>query len=477
MKKTLLILPLFLMALSFSGCSREKTNGKAAGNGIEYPSVPRMELPAEENAYPVWTNAMLFAKPSPDEVDLGRAILAASALKTNLAFFANAPSRGRKPCADLLNSNMTKVADCPLLLEWLKSRKEVLEQIDKGLALGKIQYPQMTISNAVDILHISGFMALYKLKKINGRYLAECGDYSGAINQFCDVYKMADMMATGHGTGVACMIRNGLIAGGYVSGLEWLSRKNAQNASLLREILGRMAVPDPFDPVLAQSFQSEASLFTLQTFEHIAEQKIYCNKIYPTRLYSLLDPEETATLSQAIFTQAATNACRPWVERNCTLINELNRRLECANVPKIVKTTLVQSILFATVHANKKETIELWKPLKISARREPNVFGLLLLKSSMDFTESAHQRSVKLRCEINLLRASIALMIIKAETGSYPDTLDEAVKKGILSELPVDFFSGNPLLYSSERRCLWSIGSDEVDNGGDKKADIFFQLP
>ena len=486
MKMTLLILPLFLMAMSFSGCSREKTNGKTAGKGIEYPAVPRTELPPGENAYPVWTNAMLFAKPPSNDEALGFAFRAMSSFKTNLAVTTRPSGREVKRRAVFKNTSvtnvavrplLTKVADSPVLVKWLKSQQPVLEQIDKGLSLGKIQYPPMTISNAFDILHVSGFMALVNLKKVNGRYLAECGNYTGAINQFCDIYKMADMMATGHGTGVACMIRNGLIAGGYVSGLEWLSRQNAQNASLLREILSRMPAPDPCDSMLVQGFQSEASLFTLQTFEHIAEQKIYCNKIYPTRLYSLLDPEETATLAQTIFTQAATNACRPWVERNCTLINELNRRLECANVPKIVKTTLVQSILFATVHANKKETIELWKPLKISARREPNVFGLLLLKSSMDFTESAHKQSVAMRCKINLLRASVALMIIKAETGSYPDTLDETAKKGILSGVPSDLFSGKPLLYSSERRCLWSIGSDEVDNGGDKKADIIFQLP
>jgi len=414
------------------------------------------------------------------------AFRAMSSFKTNLVTNTRPSGRAAKPRAVFANTNMTKVAahpiltkvaDSPVLVEWLKSQQPVLEQIDKGLALGKIQYPPMTISNAVDILQISGFMALYHLKKVNGRHQAECGDHLGAINQFCDIYKMADMMATGHGTSFACLIRNGLISSGYVDGLEWLARQNEHNPSALRDILSRMPAPDSRDLALAKGFRDEASLFTRQSFEQIAEQKIYCNNIYPNRIYCVLDPEETATLAQAIFTQAETNACRPWVERNCTLINELNRRLECANVPKIVKDTLAQSIIFATVHANKKETIELWKPLKISARQEPNVFGLLLLKSSMDFTESAHERSVKLRCQINLLRAAIALMIIKAETGNYPDTLDEAVKKGLLSELPIDFFSDKPLLYSAEHRCIWSIGSDGRSNGGESKTDVIFLLP
>jgi len=482
------LVALSLLLCCALGCSRGKASSALSGKGIEYPSVPRVELPAEENAYHVWTNAMLSAKPPSSDEELGFAFRAMISFKTNSTVTPRPPSRPAKPRAVFANTNMTKVverplltkvADSPRLVEWLRNQKPVLEQIDKGLALGKIQYPPMTISNAVDILQISGFMALYHLKKVNGRYLAECGDHSEAINHFCDIYKMSDMMATGHGTAFACLIRNGLISSGYVDGLEWLSRQNEHNASALRAIISRMPAPDSCDPALAKGFRDEASLFTLPTFKQIAEQKIYSNPLVPSRLYSVLDPEETAMLAQAIFTQAETNACRPWVERKCTLVNELNLRLDCANVPKTVKTALAQPIIYATHYANKKDkdTIELWKTLKIAARKEPNVFGLLLLKSSMDFTKSVHERSVKLRCQINLLRAAIALMIIKAETGNYPDTLDEVVKKGLLSELPIDFFSGKPLLYAPEHLCIWSIGSDGINNGGESKTDVIFLLP
>ena len=479
---------LVFLVFNLFGCSRGKPSYALSGKGIEYPSVPRVELPPEENAFTIWTNAMLSAEPPSGDEELRTALLMACSLKTNLVTNTKPVSRSTYRRAVFANTNitkvverprLTKVADSPRLVEWLKSQKPVLEQIDKGVVLGKIQYPPMTISNSLDTLQITGFMSLVHLKKVNGRYLAECGDYSNAINQFCDIFKMADMMATGHGTALAFLIRNGIIASDYVYGLEWLSRENAQNASLLRQILSRIPAPAPCVPALVQGYQNEASLFTLQTFKNIAEEKIYYNAIYPKRLYCLLDPDETAALAQAIFTQAATNACRPWIERNSTLIDQLNQRLEHANVPKPVKTALAQSILFATFHANKKDkdTIELWKTLKYSARREPNVFGLLLLKSSMAFTKSVHERSVKLQCELNLLRAAVALMIIKAETGTYPDTLDETVKKGLLPELPIDFFSGKPLLYAPEHLCIWSIGSDGRSNGGESKTDVIFLLP
>ena len=195
MKKTLLILPLFLMALSFSGCSRDNANETSADTELGNPPVLRTELPPRENAYPVWTNAMPLAKPQSKDADLRNAFRAASQFKTNLAEYADFRMPKGKPYTGLLSSNMTKVADCPILLEWLKSRKAVLDQIDAGLALGKMQYPSMALSNATDNLHLSGFIALCELKKVNGRHLAEGGDYSGAIDQFSDIHKMAEMIA------------------------------------------------------------------------------------------------------------------------------------------------------------------------------------------------------------------------------------------------------------------------------------------
>ncbi len=464
-----------LISLVFNlfGCSRGKPSSVLSGKGIEYPSVPRVELPPEENAYHVWTNAMLYAKPPSPREALGAAFQAACSFKTNYTI-----SPGRERRASATHSNLTTIAECPALLEWLKSKKPVLEQIDKGLALGKIQYPPTTVSNSIETLHMTGFTTLVNLKMVNGRHLAECGDYSGAMNQFCDVYKMGDMSASGHRTILACLIRNSLCSSGYVKGMKWLIQQHTNDVTLLREILNRMPPPDTIDPTLQYSCQKEASLCTLQSFKQIAEQKIYYNKIYPSRLYSLLDPEETTTLIHAFYAQAATNACKPWTARDLTITDEVNGRLAIAKLPKKLRESLSLPIAYTQpILMKDEETISVWKSLKQCAKTEPNIYGLLFLNQIMDPVNSTHERSVKLHCQINLLRAAIALMIIKAETGSYPDTLDETVKKGLLSELPIDFFSGKPLLYAAEHRCIWSIGSDGRSNGGESKTDVIFLLP
>jgi hypothetical protein len=156
----------------------------------------------------------------------------------------------------------------------------------------------------------------------------------------------------------------------------------------------------------------------------------------------------------------------------------VDRRLAGANLPEKLRDAFSVPIPYPQPALMKDaDTIAEWKSLKQCARSEPNIYGLLLFKKTVRLVNSTHERSVKLKCEINLLRAAIALMIIKAETGNYPDTLDEVVKKGLLSELPIDFFSDKPLRYAPEHRCIWSIGSDGISNGGESKTDVIFLLP
>jgi hypothetical protein len=335
----------------------------------------------------------------------------------------------------------------------------------------------MALSNATDNLHLSGFVALCELKKINGRHLAECGDYSGAIGQFCDIYKMADMIANSDGAVMTCVMRHALTESGYLDGLRWLSNRHQSETSVLREIFRRISVPNSIDPQLAQACQTEASLFSTHALRQLVKEKSYGGNRLPISLKSVFDPLDTSRLARALFARVGTNACTAWLERDRNIADELNKRLKIADMPDKTKASFFMDLALASHPSQSEEATKLWKILKKCGQREPNIFGLLLLEPTISLTESTYRRSVTMRCKINLFRASIALMIIKAETGSYPDTLDEAVKKGILSGVPIDFFSGKPLLYSPERRCLWSVGSDELDNGGDKKTDIFFQLP
>ncbi len=64
-------------------------------------------------------------------------------------------------------------------------------------------------------------------------------------------------------------------------------------------------------------------------------------------------------------------------------------------------------------------------------------------------------------------RAGLACKIYKSKTGRYPDTLD-ALVPDILSEVPIDPFTGKPLVYkiANGELLIYSLGSNQKDDGG-----------
>ena len=64
-------------------------------------------------------------------------------------------------------------------------------------------------------------------------------------------------------------------------------------------------------------------------------------------------------------------------------------------------------------------------------------------------------------------RTGLACRLYKSRTGAYPKNL-EALVPGILSEVPVDPFTGKPLVYRREGEgfIVYSLGSNEKDDGG-----------
>jgi hypothetical protein len=68
-------------------------------------------------------------------------------------------------------------------------------------------------------------------------------------------------------------------------------------------------------------------------------------------------------------------------------------------------------------------------------------------------------------------RLVVALRMYVARKGRLPAALQDLVDEKILSAVPTDPFSGKPMRYSAERRIVWSVGPDEVDDGGDGDPD------
>jgi hypothetical protein len=91
----------------------------------------------------------------------------------------------------------------------------------------------------------------------------------------------------------------------------------------------------------------------------------------------------------------------------------------------------------------------------------------ILSKIVIGDSEAAFMKEAMLEAIMLTSRAGLACRLYKNRTGSYPESLDELVP-GILTEVPIDPFTGKPLVYRREEKgfIVYSLGSNQKDDGG-----------
>lgn len=71
---------------------------------------------------------------------------------------------------------------------------------------------------------------------------------------------------------------------------------------------------------------------------------------------------------------------------------------------------------------------------------------------------------------VSVTKALIAIRAYRNDNGDYPDSLDNLVPR-YLESLPLDYFDGQPLKYSKEKKIIYFIGKNLADNGGSTGED------
>lgn len=95
----------------------------------------------------------------------------------------------------------------------------------------------------------------------------------------------------------------------------------------------------------------------------------------------------------------------------------------------------------------------------------PNILGKLLLNILTPATGSVVKRMVELEAERAGLRVAVALHRYRRDRGEWPEGLEDLVPE-FLEAVPADPFDGEALRYDRERRVVYSVGPDRVDQGG-----------
>jgi hypothetical protein len=76
-------------------------------------------------------------------------------------------------------------------------------------------------------------------------------------------------------------------------------------------------------------------------------------------------------------------------------------------------------------------------------------------------------RVFRVRTEREATRAVLALLIFERKKGVLPAKLSDLVAEKLLKSVPSDPFSSGKILYSRERRIVWSVGENGKDDKGD----------
>lgn len=116
-----------------------------------------------------------------------------------------------------------------------------------------------------------------------------------------------------------------------------------------------------------------------------------------------------------------------------------------------------------------------WDPISRSYlyRSSPNLLGNLIVAFRGDEATSLASGAPMMRTWYESSRAMFAVCVYrKRHSGRLPLHLDELVRERIIDSLPSDPYCGQPFRYDPSRGVLWSIGPDQVDDGGTSAASL-----
>jgi hypothetical protein len=383
------------------------------------------------------------------------------------------------------------------LQSWLKRNKEALELFDASLQKPKAQWPERNPQNVQPELKSLSLMIRARLFQAD--QLAEQGRFSEATKSLENSLKLVQRGVQADSAFVhylvACNTRT-LVQDGILR----LAAHKQIPVSTLEELLKTLPSLDSetnvYDHVLRAEFcRDHDYAYDLKKLADSWSKMLATNtlllSLFPDELQRavrvLFDPslvplhpeayDANAEIEKSIrhYRIYRTNSLAPWSERDGTV--ELDHEEDSTN--------LVQDIAPLMKLVN-NDALPLNRQAAQKARAAyleiKNPIGRIIDTSVMGFMAS-DLKVCQARTEREATRAILALIIFERRKGQLPATLSDLVQEKILSALPNDFFNGENLHYSPEKRKVWSVSNDDEDGGGESGKsrwygkDAVWQIP
>jgi hypothetical protein len=426
-------------------CSRGRVVTPAEAAAVGGPGVRRQPLPAAQNAFPLWTNAMAILKEGMSTPDIRHAISHVGSFSTNVVW-----DEVRGP-----------------LSEWREDNSDAFAAMDRAEAVGRIQFPAPESDDPINAAGgLGGWVELGSAKIVSGRLFAARGAFSDAAREYLGVCALGQRLMAGEGLLVTYLIGAGVQAQG-LRAVRALGAEKAAPDALLHDLLKGLPAPATRDTNLWQACGTE-EIYMQRALREIdgrgSKRGAAAGLGQRIRTALVFDARETVAQTGRVFGLARSNAwcAASWDACDRALFAELESRAKARGLDVCDVSVVDWGALFTV-----------WKCAPFGG----NVLGEHVVSSCAGAVDGALRSSFRARTQVGLTRAFIALCLLRREAGAYPDALDEAVSRRLLPEVPVDFFDGRRIRYSPAKRLLWSVSDNGVDDGGAARKDLVIALP
>ncbi|MGI6098459.1 MAG: hypothetical protein GX174_06050 [Lentisphaerae bacterium] len=398
-----------------------------------------------------------------------------------------------------LSTNMPVGEARARLDQWLASKSAPLAQMTHLIRADKIELPASMwhYKNHDYLTMLRQLVDGSRVMVIVARGQAERGAYAEAVRQFDDIFKLGCLITTAHGPIVTRYYGIAVQSIAH-TGLRWLASQDGVSAQVLEEMLRNLPVPGIGDPDLAQTYRTELDVFMVPAVMEIAALASSPTNPFTYHISNMLDVSNTLATAATYFHRCEQNTVGTWPGRDRKIGDDANSLVGLApgdDVFEIMSALLSTSepkparrwrrlqrlgmmpLLTLSRSSEVAEVTRQWLYLERYRKTHPNLLGNVLIAQVMSLESEQLRISVERRTHVNLTRAYLALVLVRRRTGSWPASLSEPAVTDLLGQPPIDLFSMRPLRYSREKGMLWSVGDNEVDDGGDSKKDIVIRLP
>jgi len=337
--------------------------------------------------------------------------------------------------------------------------KEIIEKNNKAFiylnnAFEKKYFQDPSFSDLKNISYNTAVLAplnpwreIVKLNYIKSLYLQKIGKDNDALKEAFNVIKLGDKIENSRCELVECLVGNAIKKTGF---------------ELLINLISKIKL----SPFYLKSYIKELNSFSNNREGHINSLKIeyllranVVNNLKELSFNYKYDADESyikyLLLNLSIPKRVKNNYYFKPNKTKKILIEQYKTEIEkillpCKNIYLENENKFIRNIYLALL--------------------TENAIGKIIIDSGSLSYNSIHNKICNIELLGSIAKTILAIKAYELNTGYIPENLNELIPK-YLDSIPIDPYSGNIIKYMPNRKLIYSLGFDRIDNGGSEGKD------